>query len=155
MSYTSSTNGVTRDLYVSTEYLHPADRVVIVDDFLAGGATANALFRICRMAGATCVGGGFLIEKVGDKGRAFLSGYQVPMESLAAVEVGDGQITIVEDEDDELTPIQQEQWQLDNMRGQDGPMEDEDEGIRIDEDGRISVDFTIGAEPPTEGEGPR
>eukprot|EP00966_Prymnesium_polylepis_P004669 107087-Prymnesium_polylepis.1 len=34
------------------------------------------------MAGATVVGGGFLIEKVNDAGRAFMSGYQIPLESL-------------------------------------------------------------------------
>ena len=37
------------------------------------------------MAGATVVGGGFLIEKQNDAGRAFLSGYQIPLESLANV----------------------------------------------------------------------
>ena len=46
-------------------------------DFLAGGTTADALIRLCRMAGAIVVGGGFLIEKLNDAGRVFLSGYQV------------------------------------------------------------------------------
>ena len=54
----------TQDLYVSTEYLNPGDRVIIIDDFLAGGRTADALIRLCRMANANVVGAGFLIEKV-------------------------------------------------------------------------------------------
>lgn len=53
-----------QDIYVSTEYLSPGDRVLIIDDFLAGGRTADAMIRICRMANANVVGGGFLIEKV-------------------------------------------------------------------------------------------
>ena len=99
-SFKSSTRSTAQDLYVSTEvrrhaisicslssttrmigcisqYLNPGDRVVIIDDFLAGGTTADALIRLCRMAGASVVGGGFLIEKINDAGRAFLSGYQV------------------------------------------------------------------------------
>ena len=58
------------------QYLNPGDRCLIIDDFLAGGTTADALIRLCRMAGASVVGGGFLIEKTNDAGRAFLSGYQ-------------------------------------------------------------------------------
>ena len=68
-SYKTSTNARVQDLYVSTEYLQPGDRVLVVDDFLAGGTTADALIRVCRMAGAVVVGGGFLIEKVNDAGR--------------------------------------------------------------------------------------
>ena len=76
-SYRSLTKGTTQDLYVSTEYLVPGDRVLLVDDFLAGGTTADAMVRLCRMANAKVVGGGFLIEKLNDAGRAFMSGYQV------------------------------------------------------------------------------
>ena len=46
----SSTKATAQDIYVSTEYLAPGDRVIIIDDFLAGGTTADALVRICRMA---------------------------------------------------------------------------------------------------------
>ena len=68
-------------LLCATQYLNPGDRVIIIDDFLAGGTTADALIRLCRMAGAIVVGGGFLIEKLNDAGRAFLSGYQVVSHS--------------------------------------------------------------------------
>ena len=73
-SYKSQVKSSTSDVYVSTEYLTAGDRVIIIDDFLAGGTTADALVRVCRMAGATVVGGGFLIEKATDAGRAYLSG---------------------------------------------------------------------------------
>ena len=51
-SYRSLTKATSQDLYVSTEYLNPGDRVLLVDDFLAGGATADAMVRLCRMANA-------------------------------------------------------------------------------------------------------
>ena len=104
-SYKSVTSSKQTDLYVSTEYLTPGDRVIIIDDFLAGGTTADALVRVCKMAGATVVGGGFLIEKLNDAGRAFMSGYQIPLESLAIVEIEGDRVKMVEeskrDDDDE------------------------------------------------------
>ena len=45
------------------------------------------------------VGGGFLIEKQNDAGRAFLSGYEIPLESLANVRIVDGRVEIVEEEE--------------------------------------------------------
>jgi len=114
-SFKSTTKASVQDLYVSTEYLSPGDRVIIIDDFLAGGTTADALIRVCRMAGAIVVGGGFLIEKVNDAGRAFLSGYQVPLASLATVEITQmGEIGIVENEL-ELSKVQEEQLELDRL----------------------------------------
>ena len=97
-SYKSATSASQKDLYVSTEYLNPGDRVLIIDDFLAGGTTADALIRVTRMAGAKVVGGGFLIEKTNDAGRAFLSGYSLPLESLAVVEIDrSGQVRVVQE----------------------------------------------------------
>ena len=134
-SFKSSTSARSQDLYVSTEYLHPSDRVVIIDDFLAGGTTADALVRLCRMAGATVVGGGFLIEKVNDAGRAFLSGYQMPLESLATVDIlQSGQIQIVDDAaDEDLSDVRRSQDELDRL---------------LDSDGRINLDFTVGMADP-------
>lgn len=98
VSYRSLTKATSQDLYVSTEYLIPGDRILLVDDFLAGGATADAMVRLCRMANAKVVGGGFLIEKLNDVGRAFLSGYQIPLEALCAVSIDKGNIVIAEDD---------------------------------------------------------
>jgi xanthine phosphoribosyltransferase len=97
-SYRSQTKATSQDLYVSTEYLNPGDRILLVDDFLAGGATADAMVRLCCMANAKVVGGGFLIEKLNDVGRAFLSGYQIPLEALCAVSIDNGNIVIAEDD---------------------------------------------------------
>jgi len=137
-SYKSSTKANAQDIYVSCEYLTPGDRVIIIDDFLAGGTTADALIRVCRMAGAKVVGGGFLIEKANDAGRAFLSGYEIPMESLVTVDIKDSQVRIVERETDDssLDEWQRDQAELDRLLGADG---------------RINLDFTIDA-PPLEPE---
>ena len=62
-----------------------------------GGTTADALVRVCKMAGANVVGGGFLIEKLNDAGRAFMSGYQIPLESLAIVEIDGDRVKMVEE----------------------------------------------------------
>jgi len=114
-SFKSSTRSTAQDLYVSTEYLNPGDRVVIIDDFLAGGTTADALIRLCRMAGASVVGGGFLIEKINDAGRAFLSGYQVPLESLAVVEINSSEQVQIHECEEPATEVQQEQAELDRL----------------------------------------
>eukprot|EP00177_Eucheuma_denticulatum_P003792 GFKZ01006850.1.p1 GENE.GFKZ01006850.1~~GFKZ01006850.1.p1 ORF type:complete len:637 (-),score=115.82 GFKZ01006850.1:77-1987(-) len=99
-TYRSATKGVTSELIVSCEYLEAGDRVLIIDDFLAGGSTAEALFKLARMAHAKVVGVGVLIEKMSDGGRAFLSGYDVPVESLAKILPGGdkGGIEFVEEE---------------------------------------------------------
>lgn len=98
--YRSATKGTTSELIVSCEYLETGDRVLIIDDFLAGGSTAEALFKLARLAHAKVVGVGVLIEKMSDGGRAFLSGYDVPVESLAKLlPAGDkGRIEFVEEE---------------------------------------------------------
>jgi len=136
-SYKSSVKANTQDLYVSIEYLNPGDRVIIIDDFLAGGTTADALIRLCRMAGATVVGGGFLIEKSNDAGRAFLSGYEIPLESLSLVEITDGQVRIVESEEADLSEWANDQAELDRL---------------LSADGRINLDFTIDAPPLPDAE---
>lgn len=99
-TYRSATKGTTSELIVSCEYLEAGDRVLIIDDFLAGGSTAEALFKLARMAHAKVVGVGVLIEKMSDGGRAFLSGYDVPVESLAKILPGGekGGIQFVEEE---------------------------------------------------------
>lgn len=70
---------------VGKRFLGPADRVLIIDDFLANGKALEGLIDICDMAGAEVAGIGIAIEKVfqggGDRLRA--EGYRV--ESLARV----------------------------------------------------------------------
>ncbi len=81
----SHTKGVMTELIVSPEYLADGERVLIIDDFLASGATILGLVRLAQAAGATIVGIGTLIEKSFENGRAALSSLGVPLESLAVI----------------------------------------------------------------------
>lgn len=85
--YRSQTKGELYELVISKEYLGENDRVVIIDDFLAGGSTLDALIRLANMAGAEVCGVGVLIERTDMGGRAFLSGYDIPIFSLVRVSV--------------------------------------------------------------------
>jgi len=128
-SYKSTVASTPQDLYVSTEYLNPSDRVLIIDDFLAGGRTADALVRLCKMANANVVGGGFLIEKAADAGRAFLSGYQIPLESIALVEVKDGTIHVIEQDSREAPAQLQSEVAAVARNFDDSPPDDDDDGL--------------------------
>ena len=98
-AYSSRTVGKNRELIVSTSHLDEKDRVLIVDDFLSSGASQDALLRIVDDAGALAVGVGVLMEKVYESGRQSLSGYNVPIESLARVKsVSEGMIQLLEEE---------------------------------------------------------
>ena len=89
----SHTKGTTVALIVSPEYLSRDDRVLIVDDFLASGATIQALTRLARAAGATVVGVGVLIEKQFEGGRAALAHEDVPVQALVCIRsMADGRI---------------------------------------------------------------
>ena len=82
----SHTKGGIVNLMISPEYLHPEDRVLIIDDFLASARTIEALANLVLKRGATLVGIGAVIEKVYSKGRAILTGFDVPIVSLARIE---------------------------------------------------------------------
>ena len=74
-------------LTISREYLNADDRVLFVDDFLAFGNTGIGAVDICRQAGATLVGMGFIIEKEFQDGRKLLTEAGVKhIESLAIIE---------------------------------------------------------------------
>lgn len=86
----SHTKGRMVELIVSPEYLAHGERVLIIDDFLATGATILGLVCLAQTAGATLVGIGALIEKTFEGGRAALSPLGVPIESLARITSMDG-----------------------------------------------------------------
>ena len=97
--YSSKTVGKNRELLVSTSHIDEDDRILIVDDFLSGGSSQEALLRIVAEAGATAIGIGVLLEKVYDSGRQSLSGFNVPVHSLCRVaSVKGGVIQLVEEE---------------------------------------------------------
>lgn len=81
----SHTKGRSVKLIVSPEYLTSKEKVLVIDDFLASGATIMGLARLAQTAGAQIVGIGALIEKTFEKGRAALETLGVPVVSLVAI----------------------------------------------------------------------
>ena len=83
----SHTKGRTVELIVSPEYLKAGERILIIDDFLASGATIAGVVRLVTVAGAELVGIWTLIEKLFDGGRAMLLDQQpgLQIESLACI----------------------------------------------------------------------
>jgi xanthine phosphoribosyltransferase len=78
------------ELIVSPEYLRSGERVLIIDDFLASGATIMGLVRLAKTAGSTLVGIGALVEKNFEGGRDLLRPLGVPIESLACISSMEG-----------------------------------------------------------------
>ncbi len=81
----SHTKGRLVELIVSPEYLAQGERVLIIDDFLASGATIQGLVRLAQAAGSELVGIGALIEKSFEGGRKALAHLNVPIETLACI----------------------------------------------------------------------
>lgn len=86
----SHTKGRMVELIVSPEYLSNGEKVLIIDDFLASGATILGLARLAQTAGAQIVGVGALVEKTFENGRAALEVLGVPIVSLVAIANMDG-----------------------------------------------------------------
>ncbi len=93
----SHTKGRLVELIISPEYLAGGERVLIIDDFLATGATILGLVRLAQTAGAVIVGVGTLIEKTFEGGREALTPLNVPVESLARIKAMEGDLIIFED----------------------------------------------------------
>ena len=87
-SYTKRT--VSR-IYISKQYLTKADRILILDDFLANGSAVSGLTELAAQAGASVAGIGIVIEKGYQPGGRMLreKGYRV--ESLAIIESMDAE----------------------------------------------------------------
>jgi xanthine phosphoribosyltransferase len=91
----SHTKGRLVELIISPEYLAGHEKVLIIDDFLASGATIMGLIRLAQTAGAIVIGVGTLIEKVFEGGRALLKPLGIPVESLVCItSMDDGQIIL-------------------------------------------------------------
>ncbi len=96
----SFTHGKEYTMIISKKYLSPDDKILIIDDFMAGGNACNALIDIINQAGASVSGIGIAIEKGFQPGGKSLreKGYKV--RSLAIVDaMEDGKITFRQDED--------------------------------------------------------
>lgn len=95
----SFTHGKEYNMNISKKYLSSNDKVLIIDDFMAGGNACNALIDIMNQAGAEVVGIGIAIEKGFQPGGKMFreKGYKV--RSLAIVEsMSDGNITFRSDD---------------------------------------------------------
>jgi len=94
----SHTKGRNTELIVSPEYLGRGEDVLIIDDFLASGATIAGLVRLAEVAGARVVGIGTLIEKTFEGGRVLLSNLGVPIQSLVSISsMDDGKIEFTDE----------------------------------------------------------
>ena len=81
----SHTKGRTVELIVSPDYLKAGEKILIIDDFLASGATIAGLVRLVEVASAQLVGIGALVEKLFEGGRKMLSQPGLPIHSLACI----------------------------------------------------------------------
>ncbi len=81
----SPTKGTEYRVEVSRRVLEPGLRVLIVDDFLAGGRTAEALGEITEEAASTVVGLGFVIEKAFAGGRERLEEHGWRLDAMATI----------------------------------------------------------------------
>jgi xanthine phosphoribosyltransferase len=73
------------DIKVSKRYLGPADRVLIIDDFLANGHAAKGLIEIVKQANAGLSGVGIVIEKGFQEGGQLLRSQGVRLDSLVVI----------------------------------------------------------------------
>ena len=94
----SFTKNASYQLTLKSQFVHPGDRVLLIDDFLANGEAAFGGIRLLEQAGATVAGVGAVIAKAFQPGMGKLraAGYRV--EALAAVQsLSCGKIAFAED----------------------------------------------------------
>ena len=82
----SFTHKKSNNVFVSRPYLTAADKVLIVDDFLADGQAAKALIDIVHQAGGEVVGIGIAIEKGQQQGGSMLRSEGYHLESIAIID---------------------------------------------------------------------
>ena len=91
------TSTVHYDITLAKKFLSPADKVLILDDFLANGKAMKVLLDVCSQAGATVGGIGICIEKGFQPGGAELRAAGYKLASLAIVDsMTDDQLTFRE-----------------------------------------------------------
>lgn len=93
----SFTKQITSTISISRKFLNEADKVLIIDDFLANGQAAKGLIELCQQAGAEVAGVGILIEKSFQDGRQLLEEIGVQVVSLARIaSLDEGKIAFLE-----------------------------------------------------------
>jgi xanthine phosphoribosyltransferase len=82
---TSPTKGVEYRIEVARRVLTPGLRVIVIDDFLSGGRTAEALGEITLEAGCDLLALGFVIEKSWMEGRTRLERHGWTVDALVTI----------------------------------------------------------------------
>lgn len=82
----SFTKQVTSTVSIAGKFLDPADKVLIIDDFLANGQAAKGLIQIIEQAGAKVEAIGIVIEKSFQDGRGLLEDLGYPVVSLSRLD---------------------------------------------------------------------
>lgn len=96
---TSPTKGVEYRVEVARRVLPPGLRLIIIDDFLARGRTAEALGEIATEAGCELLGFGFAIEKGWQGGRERLERHGWVVHSVVELESIEGSTVVLRDRD--------------------------------------------------------
>ena len=95
----SFTKQVTSQVSISRKFLSSADKVLIIDDFLANGQAAKGLVELCQQAGATVDGIGIVIEKSFQDGRSLLEEMGMRVVSLARIaSLENAQVSFLEED---------------------------------------------------------
>lgn len=88
--YTSEVESFTKNksykIMVSKKYITSADKILIVDDFLANGKAILGLKEIIDQANATLVGAGIVIEKGFQEGGDIIRDMGIKIESLVTID---------------------------------------------------------------------
>ena len=89
--YAASVHSFTKDkdttIVIAKDYLTENDHVLFIDDVLAFGNAGLGMVELCRQAGTTIEGMGFLVEKAFENGRKVLEAEGITrIESLAIIE---------------------------------------------------------------------
>lgn len=74
------------EVCVSKDFLHPGDKILFIDDFLANGNAAKGIIDLVNQAGAQLEGMGFLIEKAFQHGGDELRQMGIHVESLTIID---------------------------------------------------------------------
>ena len=82
----SYTHGTDYTIVVSSDYLRPEDKVLLVDDFLANGKALVGLTELVCQAGAELVGAAIAVEKGFQGGGDALRAQGIRVESLAIID---------------------------------------------------------------------
>ena len=89
----SFTHGGSSTVIVSRRFLGPADRLLLIDDFLANGAALEGLLALAEQAGASVARAGVAVEKAFQPGGARIRARGLRVESLARIQsMGPGHI---------------------------------------------------------------